>query len=306
MADPPSRWVDRLRAGLARTRQTFAARLDEVLHKPPAEFYDELEATLLHGDVGVATTNAILERVRAAPPAGSDPAARRAVLVTAIRQLLPGPSPLRLEPPPAAILILGVNGSGKTTTIGKLAYRLRRENRRILLAAGDTFRAAASEQLAIWAERVGCDIVTHAPGADPAAVVFDSIQAAKARHLDVILVDTAGRLHTKVNLMEELKKINRIVTRELPNSAVERLLVLDASTGQNAIAQARAFTDAVELTGLVVSKLDGSARGGVVLSIGLELALPVKFIGTGEAVDDLQPFDPDQFATALLAPLALD
>ncbi len=303
MANPPARWADRLRAGLARTREIFSARLDEVLHRPTADFYDELESTLLQGDVGVATTNAILDRVRARP-LGDAPDARRAVLVAVIQELLPPPSPLRLEPPPATVLVLGVNGSGKTTTIGKLAYRLRGENRRVLLAAADTFRAAASEQLTIWGERVGVDVVKHAPGADPAAVVFDSIQAAKARHLDVILVDTAGRLHTKVNLMEELKKINRIVTRELPQAAVERLLVLDASAGQNALVQARVFTDAVELTGLVVAKLDGSAKGGVVLAIGTELGLPVKLIGTGEALDDLQPFDPGLFAQALLAPPA--
>jgi len=304
VADPPARWVDRLRAGLTRTRQTFATRLDAALHKPTAEFYDELEATLLQGDVGVATTNAILERVRAAPPAGSDPLARRAVLNSAIRQLLPPATPLRLEPPPAVILMLGVNGSGKTTTIGKLAYQLRSESRRVILVAADTFRAAANEQLGIWAERVGCDIIMHAPGADPAAVVFDGIQAARARHIDVILVDTAGRLHTKVNLMEELKKINRVIAREVPQAAIERLLVLDASTGQNAIQQAKVFKEAIELTGLVITKLDGSAKGGVVLAIGIELGLPVKLIGTGEALGTLQPFDPAQFAEALLAPLA--
>jgi len=272
-----------------------------ALHRPPEEFYVELEATLLQADVGVATTNAILERVRARP-VGSTPQARHDALVTVIREILPAPASLQLTPPPAAVLVLGVNGSGKTTTIGKLAYQLRGEHRRVLLAAADTFRAAASDQLAIWGERVGSDVVRHAPGADPAAVVFDSLQAAKARHLDVVLIDTAGRLHTKVNLVEELKKINRVIGRELPGGAVERLLVLDASTGQNAIAQAKVFKEAVEVTGLVVSKLDGTAKGGVVMAIGIELGLPVKLIGTGEAIDDLQPFDPHQFADALLAP----
>lgn len=272
-----------------------------ALHQPPAEFYEDLEATLLQADVGVATTTVIVDRVRARP-VGTDPQARHQALVSVIREILPAPSPLQLTPPPAVVLVLGVNGSGKTTTIGKLAYRLRGEQRRVLLAAADTFRAAAADQLAIWGERVGADVVRHAAGADPAAVVYDSLQAAKARHLDVVLVDTAGRLHTKVNLIEELKKINRIITRELPGVAVERLLVLDASTGQNAIAQARVFKEAVEVTGLVVTKLDGSAKGGVVLAIGTELGLPVKLIGTGEAIDDLQPFDPSQFADALLAP----
>jgi len=302
VAEPPARWVDRLRAGLARTRKTLTARLDAALHQPSAEFYEELEAILLQGDVGVATTTAVLERVRARG-VGDDPPARRAALVAVIRELLPAPASLHLDPPPATIVVLGVNGSGKTTTIGKLAHRLHSEGRQVLLAAADTFRAAAIDQLAVWGQRVGSDVVHQAPGADPAAVVFDSLQAAKARHLDVILVDTAGRLHTKVNLLEELKKINRIIDRELPHGTAERLLVLDASTGQNALAQARVFTTAVEVTGLVISKLDGSAKGGMVLAIGAELGLPVKFIGVGEDIDDLQPFDPEQFAEALLTPL---
>ncbi len=302
MAEARGSWFDRLKAGLARTRQTLTARIDEVLYRPDAEFFDELEAVLIQGDVGVPTAQTILTRLRDRRP-GHEAAARRSAIRAIIRELLVDPPPLRLEPPPAAVLVLGVNGSGKTTTIGKLAYRLRNEGRRVLLAAADTFRAAAIEQLMIWGDRVGCEVVKHAPGADPAAVVFDGIQATKSRHLDVLIVDTAGRLHTKVNLMEELKKINRIVTRELPQAPVERLLVLDASTGQNAIAQAKVFKEAVDVTGLVVTKLDGSAKGGVVLAIATELGIPVKLIGTGEEVDDLQPFDPHQFADALLAPL---
>ncbi len=305
MPEPRLSWFDRLKAGLTRTRQTFTARLDYALSRPDAEFLEELETALIEGDVGVSTTSVILTRLREYRQV-HDVAARRGAIRDIIRAFLNNPSLLQLEPAPAVVLMLGVNGSGKTTTIGKLAYRLRREDRRVLLAAADTFRAAAIEQLEIWGDRVGCDVVKHAPGADPAAVVFDAIQATKSRHMDVLIVDTAGRLHTKVNLMEELKKINRVVTRELPQAPVERLLVLDASTGQNAITQARVFTGAVELTGLVLTKLDGSAKGGVVLAIAHELGIPVKLIGTGEELEDLQPFDPQQFADALLAPLTPD
>jgi len=214
--------------------------------------------------------------------------------------LLGSPAALQLDPPPAAVLVLGVNGTGKTTTIGKLAHYLRGGGRSVLLAAGDTFRAAAIEQLVIWGERVGADVVRHAPGADPAAVIYDALQAVRARHLDVLIADTAGRLHTKVNLMEELKKINRVVARELPAGPLERLLVVDAGTGQNAIQQARLFHAAVGVTGLVLAKLDGTAKGGAVIGIAHELGLPVKFVGVGETLDDLQPFDPAQFTDALL------
>jgi len=198
------------------------------------------------------------------------------------------------------VVMLGVNGAGKTTSIGKLAHRLKTEGRTVLLAAADTFRAAAIDQLAVWAQRAGCDLVAHAPGADPAAVVYDACQAARGRRIDVLIVDTAGRLHTKTNLVEELKKINRVLTRELPGSPVERLLVLDATTGQNAIAQARVFTEAVGVTGIVLAKLDGSAKGGAVLAVAASLGLPVKLVGLGEGLDDLQPFDPRQFVDALL------
>lgn len=291
---------DRLKAGLARTRESFTARVEQVLRQPPGpEFYENLEAALVQGDVGIPTTEVIITRFRARRDAG-DAAARRQALREIIADLLGAPVPLQLDPPPAAVLVLGVNGAGKTTTIGKLAYRLREAGRSVLLAAGDTFRAAAIDQLVIWGERVGADVVAHAPGADPAAVVYDALQAVRARRLEVLIADTAGRLHTKVNLMEELKKINRVVTRELPGGPIERLLVLDASTGQNAIQQARLFHEAVGVTGLVLAKLDGSAKGGAVIAIAHELALPVKLIGVGEALDDLQPFDPQQFADALL------
>jgi len=292
--------VDRLRAGLARTRASFTARVEQVLRQGPGpEFYEALEAVLVQGDVGVPTTRAILERLRARRDARDADGLRRA-LREILRGLLGEPAPLVLEPPPAPVLVLGVNGAGKTTTIGKLAYRLTAQGRRVLLAAADTFRAAAIEQLVLWGRRAGADVVRHAPGADPAAVVYDAIQAARARGIDVLIADTAGRLHTKVNLMEELKKIHRVIARELPQAPVERLLVLDATTGQNAIAQARLFHEAVGVTGLVLAKLDGSAKGGAVLAIARELALPVKLVGVGEAPDDLQPFDPQRFVDALL------
>jgi len=295
-------FVDRLKAGLARTRESFTTRVEQALRQPPGpEFYEALEAALVQGDVGVPTTEVIIERLRARRGA-RDPQILRRALREIMRDLLGEPSPLVLAPPPALVLVLGVNGAGKTTSIGKLAHRLTAQGHGVLLAAADTFRAAAIDQLVIWGERVGVDVVKHAPGADPAAVVYDAIQAVKARGADVLIADTAGRLHTKVNLMEELKKINRVVTRELPGSAVERLLVLDASTGQNAIAQARLFHEAVDVTGLILAKLDGSAKGGAVLAIGRELRLPVKFIGVGESPDDLEPFDPQRFADALLAP----
>lgn len=268
-------FVDRLKAGLARTRESFTTRVEQALRQPPGpEFYEELEAALVQGDVGVPTTEVIIERLRARRGA-RDPQSLRRALREIMRDLLGEPSPLVLAPPPALVLVLGVNGAGKTTSIGKLAHRLTAQGHGVLLAAADTFRAAAIDQLVIWGERVGVDVVKHAPGADPAAVVYDAIQAVKARGADVLIADTAGRLHTKVNLMEELKKINRVVTRELPGSAVERLLVLDASTGQNAIAQARLFHEAVDVTGLILAKLDGSAKGGAVLAIGRELRLPV-------------------------------
>ncbi len=294
-------WFDRLKESLTRTREQFGSRLSQIAGTPPGEFLDDLEALLIQSDVGVPTTACILQQVRAHPEA-RDPASRMMVVRQALRGLLGEPAPLLLDPPPAAVLVLGVNGAGKTTTIGKLAAHLRGDGRSVLLAAGDTFRAAAIDQLAVWARRAGCDLVRHAPGADPAAVVYDAAQAVKARGINVLIADTAGRLHTKTNLMKELKKIDRVLSRELPGAPVERLLVLDATTGQNAIAQARVFKQAVDLTGVVLAKLDGSAKGGAVLAVAGELALPVKLVGLGEGIDDLQPFDPQQFVDALLPP----
>ncbi len=294
-------WLERLRDGLAKTRTALGDRIAQALGKSSKEFQEDLEAALIQSDVGVATTQRILQQLAQRRDA-TDPAERVAVLREIMVDLLGPPSPLRLDPPPAAVLVLGVNGVGKTTTIGKLAYRLRHEGRSVLLAAADTFRAAAIDQLTVWAQRVGCELVSHKPGADPAAVVFDAAAAVKARGIAVMIADTAGRLHTKAPLIDELKKIDRVLTRELPAAPIERLLVLDATLGQNGVVQAQVFTQAVAVTGVVLAKLDGSAKGGVVLAVASELHLPVKLVGIGEGVEDLQEFDPQQFVDALLPP----
>jgi len=292
-------WFQRLRESLTRTRDQLAVRLEALAGRAIDDAYlAELEEALILADVGAATAAEVTSRLRAARglhTTADVQAALRRILLDLI-----GPAvPFQVEPPPAVVLALGVNGSGKTTTIAKLAYRLRGEGRKVLLAAADTFRAAAIDQLAIWAQRVGVEMVRHQPGGDPGAVVFDGLQAMRARGMDVLIVDTAGRLHTKVNLMEELRKLNRIIARDAPPT-VERLLVLDAATGQNAISQARLFHEAVDVTGIVLTKLDGTAKGGIVLAIARDLKLPVKFLGTGERLDDLTPFDPEAFVDALL------
>lgn len=292
-------WFQRLRESLTRTRDQLTIRLEPLAGRAIDDAYlAELEEALILADVGAATAAEVTSRLRGERglrTTADAQAALRRILLDLI-----GPAvPFQVEPPPAVVLALGVNGSGKTTTIAKLACRLRGEGRTVLLAAADTFRAAAIDQLAIWAQRVGVEMVRHQPGGDPGAVVFDGLQAMRARGMDVLIVDTAGRLHTKVNLMEELRKLNRIIARDAP-PAVERLLVLDASTGQNAISQARLFHAAVDVTGIVLTKLDGTAKGGIVLAIGRDLKLPVKFLGTGEGLDDLAPFDPEAFVDALL------
>jgi fused signal recognition particle receptor len=295
-------WLGRLRASLSKTREVISTRLDALLTRPPDDsFYDELEELLIQADLGAAFAAEIVDRVRSDPAARS-PDAVRAAIGAVLREALGPGGALRLDPPPAVVLVIGVNGAGKTTTIGKLAHRLTSDGRRVLLAAGDTFRAGAIEQLELWGERAGVPVVRHQAGADPAAVVFDAAQAAAARHADVLICDTAGRLHTKTNLMEELKKIDRVVARALPASPVERLLVLDAGTGQNGLAQARHFNDAVGLTGAVLTKLDGTAKGGIVIAVARELRIPITFVGVGEGLDDLMPFDPDAFVTELLTP----
>jgi len=295
-------WFARLRSSLGRTREAIASRLDALLLAPLDDtFFAGLEEILIQADMGAALSAEIVERLRRDAGAGTAEAVR-AALGTILRDLLGAPGSLRLAPTPAVVLVLGVNGSGKTTTIGKLAYRLRQEGRQVMLAAADTFRAAAIEQLELWGERAGAPVVRHRAGSDPAAVVFDAARAASARGFDVLIADTAGRLHTKVNLMEELKKIDRVLSRALPASPLERVLVLDAGTGQNGLAQARRFHEAVGLTGVVLAKLDGTAKGGIAVAVTQDLGVPITFVGTGEGLDDLVPFDPEAFTTALLTP----
>ena len=265
------------------------------------ELFDDLEEALVLGDTGAATAAAICEelRKRVKKDGVTDPEKVREMLAEVIAEMLRGGQELNLESKPAIIMVIGVNGAGKTTTIGKLAKRFEDEGKKVVVAAADTFRAAAIEQLEVWAKRSGAEIIKHSEGSDPAAVVFDAIAAGKARHADIIICDTAGRLHNKKGLMDELAKIGRIIEREAAGSSVETLLVLDATTGQNALNQAREFGAACGITGIVLTKLDGTARGGVVIGIKQELGIPIKFIGVGEQADDLQPFDPDAFAKAL-------
>ena len=266
------------------------------------DFFEELEEALILSDMGVDTSTEAVDTLRERVKANKikDPEEVKACLREILVETLDvGDPALDLTEKPAVLLMIGVNGVGKTTTIGKLSSQLHKEGKKVLLAASDTFRAAASEQLTIWAERTGADIVKHAEGADPAAVAFDAVSAAKARGADIVLIDTAGRLQTKVNLMEELKKISRVVKKVVPDAPHQTLLVLDATTGQNAVSQAKSFGEIVPLTGVVLTKLDGTAKGGVVLSITEELHVPVKYIGLGEREDDLQKFNPDEFARAL-------
>lgn len=297
-------WFQRLRASLGKARESLSAitRLGARGEPLTPEFWDELEETLILADFGVPTTQKIVTGLQTvakqeAWKTTDQPIARFRKDVERFLNL-PG-AELDLSARPSVVLVVGVNGSGKTTTIGKLATRLRDERKRVLLVAGDTFRAAASEQLEIWAQRSGSEIVRGAEGADPAAVVFDGIQAGKARNADVILIDTAGRLQTKTNLMEELKKIRRVVERELGAPPSETLLVVDGTTGQNAISQAKLFNAATQLTGLVVTKLDSTAKGGVIVAVVDELEIPIKFVGLGETPDALRPFVAGEFIEAL-------
>ena len=297
-------FFSKISAGLKKTRDSIMGSVNSMLHaftKIDEELFEELEEILIMGDVGAPTAGRICEELRrkVKERGVTEPEAVRGLLYETVAEMLRGGQELRLTTKPSVVLVIGVNGVGKTTTIGKLAARFRAEGQKVVLGAADTFRAAAIEQLEIWAERAGADIVKHTQGADPAAVVFDSIAAAKARGADVVICDTAGRLHNKKNLMDELAKISRIIDRELPDADKEVLLVLDATTGQNAVNQAREFKNAAGITGIVLTKLDGTARGGVVLAIREDLDVPVKFIGVGEGVDDLQPFDPDDFARGI-------
>ncbi len=297
--------------GLRKTRNNVSGAIDNVLDSYTSidqELFDELEEALVMGDVGVTTASEITLRLNdvVRKKGIKNPADVKVEIKNIVSEMLEGGEDMGLITIPSVILVIGVNGVGKTTTIGKMAARYKAEGKSVLLAAADTFRAAAIDQLDVWAQRAGVDIIKHKEGADPAAVIFDTISAAKARGTEIIICDTAGRLHNKKNLMEELAKIYRVIDRELPYSDREVLLVLDATTGQNAVNQAREFAKIAEITGIILTKLDGTARGGVVLSIKNDLKVPVKFIGVGEGIDDLQPFNPKAFAEGLFEALPED
>ena len=297
-------FFDKIKAGLTRTKENIGHSLDSLFAgELDDDFYDELEETLILGDMGMDTTiKAVAElRRRVKAEKIKDTEGARECLRRVLTDMLNvGDCALNLSASPAVILVIGVNGVGKTTTIGKLGARLKWEGKKVLLAAADTFRAAAADQLEIWSQRSEVELVRQHEGADPAAVVFDAMQAAKARKTDVVLVDTAGRLHNKQNLMNELNKIGRVIDRELPGSRTETLLVLDATTGQNGLIQAKQFMEAAGITGIVLTKLDGSAKGGIVIAIADALQVPVKYIGVGEGIDDLMPFDAEYFVRALI------
>ena len=295
---------DKISRGLKKTRDSFMGAVNSVIknfRSVDEALFEELLEILIMADVGMPTAEKIcgMLRDRVKENKITDAEQVRGELKEIMSELLAGEEGLRLSTAPSIILVIGVNGVGKTTTIGKLALRLKDEGKKVILGAADTFRAAAIDQLGVWAERAGVDMIRHAEGLDPASVVFDTIAAAKSRKADVIICDTAGRLHNKKNLMEELAKISRIIKRELPEADCENLLVLDATTGQNAVNQAREFKNVADITGIILTKLDGTARGGVVLAIKDNLGLPIKFIGVGEQIDDLQPFNPADFAAAL-------
>ena len=299
-------FFSKIKEGLKKTRDAVVGQIDSMLKsftKIDDELFEELEELLVMGDVGVTTAEKICDELkkRVKKEGIKNPNEIHRLLEETVAEMLRGGEELDISTKPSIILVIGVNGVGKTTTIGKLANNLTKQGKKVILAAGDTFRAAAIEQLEIWADRSHCEIIKQSEGSDPAAVIFDAISAAKARNADVIICDTAGRLHNKKHLMDELAKINRIIDRELPDAAKEKLLVLDATTGQNAVNQAEQFRLATGITGIVLTKLDGTAKGGVVLAIKEGLGIPVKYIGVGEKIDDLQPFDADGFAKALFA-----
>ena len=297
-------FFDKLKNGLFKTKNAIVGKIDNLFkrfRKVDEELFDELEELLISADIGVNTTEAILDELReyVIDNKIKESCEVREHLFEILRSLIGEHEELNLSTKPSVILVVGVNGVGKTTSIGKIAKELKSQGKKVIVAAADTFRAAAAEQLTVWCERAGVDIIKQGAGADPAAVVFDAIGAVRSRGADVLIIDTAGRLHNKKNLMDELAKINRVIARELPNSAKETLLVLDATTGQNAVMQAREFKEAASLTGLVLTKLDGTAKGGIILSIKKELGIPVKFIGVGEQIDDMKHFDASEFARAL-------
>ncbi|WP_034815070.1 signal recognition particle-docking protein FtsY [Exiguobacterium alkaliphilum] len=293
--------------GLTKTRDGFASAVNDLVYRfreVDEDFFDELEDLLIQADVGVTTTMDLVEDLKEEVKRRNlkDPAAVRDALVEVVAKRLQedeSERELNMQDGLTVILFVGVNGVGKTTTIGKLAHQLKSEGRSVMLAAGDTFRAGAIDQLQVWGERAGVPVIRQAEGSDPAAVVFDAVQAAKSRGVDVLICDTAGRLQNKVNLMKELEKVKRVIEREVPNGPHEVLLALDATTGQNAMLQAKSFREATNVSGIVLTKLDGTAKGGIVLAIRNELDIPVKYVGLGEKIDDLQPFDPEQFVLGL-------
>ena len=295
----------RLVSGLTKTRDNIVSGMDSIFHgfsRIDDDFYEELEEILIMGDLGVRATMDILDSLKdkVREQHIKEPAECRQLLIDSIREQMDvGETAYEFENQTSVVFVIGVNGVGKTTTIGKLAGKLKGQGKKVMIAAADTFRAAAGEQLKEWADRAGVDMIGGQEGADPAAVVYDAVAAAKARKADVLLCDTAGRLHNKKNLMEELKKINRIIEREYPEAFRETLVVLDATTGQNALAQAREFNEAADITGVILTKMDGTAKGGIAVAIQAELGIPVKFIGVGESIDDLQKFDSGEFVNAL-------
>ena len=297
-------FLDKLKAGLSKTKNAIFGQIDEVLKafvKVDEDLLEELEELLIMSDVGVGATEEIMERLRDDVKSGR--LKEKDQVIDALKEILTDMigegGELDLSTTPSIILVIGVNGAGKTTSIGKISNRLVQKGKKVVVAAADTFRAAAIDQLAVWCERSGAEIVKQNEGSDPAAVVFDALSYAKKRNADVLIIDTAGRLHNKTNLMNELAKINRVIDKECPGAARENLLVLDATTGQNAILQAKEFRNAANITGLVLNKLDGTAKGGIVISIKKELRIPVKFIGVGEKIDDMQEFDSKEFVEAL-------
>ena len=305
MAEEKKGFFRRLVSGLTKTRQNIVSGLDSLFHgfsSIDEEFYEELEEILIMGDLGVKATYAILDDLREKVKEQhiKEPADCKQLLIDSIKaQMQIGETAYEFENRKSVVLVIGVNGVGKTTTIGKLAGKLRSDGKKVVIAAADTFRAAAGDQLKEWADRANAEFIGGQEGSDPAAVVYDAVAAAKARKADVLLCDTAGRLHNKKNLMEERKKINRVIEREYPDAYRETLVVLDGTTGQNALSQAKQFAEAAEITGIVLTKMDGTAKGGIVVAIQSELGIPVKYIGVGETIDDLQKFDPDDFVNAL-------
>ena len=305
MEEKKKGFFSRLAAGLSKTRENIVSGMDSILSGFSAideDFYEELEETLIMGDMGIQTTMAVIEDLKKQVKEQhiKDPARCRQVLIDSIREKMDlGENAYEFENRKSVVLVIGVNGVGKTTSIGKLADQLKAQGKRVILAAADTFRAAAIEQLSEWANRAGVELISQKEGSDPAAVIYDAISAAKSRNADVLICDTAGRLHNKKNLMEELKKINRLIDKEFPEAYRETLVVLDGTTGQNALVQARQFMEAAQITGIILTKLDGTAKGGIAVAIQSELGIPVKYVGVGEKLDDLQKFHSGDFVNAL-------